>query len=109
MTGPETRNQTKRQAEPVYLDCIALVDRITCLTRNHLEVLSKRLHGCELQSQAKREDGRTHLIHAMRAVVENYLEFCNWGVLDDVGDDAQPGPEVSAPPTRRVRWPEGGE
>ena len=109
MTGTESRNQTKRQAEPVYLDCIALVDRITCLTRNHLEVLGQRLHGCELQSQAKRDEGRPHLIHAMRAVVENYLDFCNWEVLDARGDAPLPETAVSAPPTRRVRWPAEGE
>ena len=106
---PESRTQAKKSVEPVYMESIALVDRITLLSKQHLEMLIDRLGGCAVQALAKRDEGRAHLLHAMRAVVENYLEFCSWEVLDALRDDAQPGPAVSAPPTRRVRWPEGGE
>ncbi len=106
---PESRTQAKKSVEPVYKESIDLVDRITVLSKQHLEMLIDRLGGCGVQALAKRDEGRAHLLHAMRAVVENYLDFCNWEVLDARGDAPLPETAVSAPPTRRVRWPAEGE
>ena len=60
---PESRTQAKKSVEPVYMESIALVDRITVLSKQHLEMLIDRLGGCGVQALAKRDEGRAHLLH----------------------------------------------
>ena len=59
---PESRTQAKKSVEPVYMESIALVDRITVLSKQHLEMLIDRLGGCGVQALAKRDEGRAHLL-----------------------------------------------